>query len=293
MLLLKKWFRFFFETFIENQYKWSDSPDRADILWALGRLLHCPQIKARAGKWRIEKRKSVGSDKWETIAIVLKCFWVRILYICNKYFSMSLRRYVTSRFFVMQVLAALAIVFVLGFLLIHWLTYATNHGQVIVVPNLARLTEDQVEEKLDKLNLEYVLLDTVDYNPSYPKMSVVEQEPAAGMEVKEGRKVYIKLNSNGYTSVKLPNLIQQTFREVEATLHALHLEVGNKEYVPDIGKDMVLEIRLNGKILKPGDKVLKSSKIDLILGDGKAGFEDGEVDSTAVEVEKVDGPELQ
>jgi len=195
---------------------------------------------------------------------------------------MSLRRYLTSRIFFVQVLSAIAIILVIGYLFMHWLTYATNHGEVIKVPNLARLTEDQVEEKLEELNLEYVMLDTVDYNPSFPKMTVVEQDPIAGMEVKKGRKVYIKLNSNGYTTVKLPNLIQQTFREVEATLKALHLEVGEKEYVPDIGKDMVLEIKLNGKILKVGDKILKSSKIDLVLGDGKAGFEDA-TDSTNVD----------
>jgi beta-lactam-binding protein with PASTA domain len=194
---------------------------------------------------------------------------------------MSLRRYLMSRVFVLQVLCAIAIVFVVGFLFMHWLTYATHHGDVIVVPNLSKMTEDEVEDKLDKLNLEYVMLDTVDYNPKYPKMTVVEQDPVAGMEVKEGRKVYIKLNSNGYTSVKLPNLIQQTFREVEATLRALHLEVGEKEYVPDIGKDMVLEVKMDGKILKAGDKILKSSKIDLVLGDGKASFDD--VDSTSVE----------
>jgi hypothetical protein len=40
----------------------SYNPDRADILWALGRLLRCPQIKARAGKWCIEKPKSVVSE---------------------------------------------------------------------------------------------------------------------------------------------------------------------------------------------------------------------------------------
>ncbi len=187
---------------------------------------------------------------------------------------MSLGRYLTSRVFFAQLLAAVAVIGLLGFLLIKWLTYATNHNQVVVVPNLERFTEDEVEERLDKLNLDYVMLDTVDYNPAYPKMTVVEQDPVAGMEVKEGRKVYIKLNSNGYTSVKLPNFIQQTFREVENTLKALHLEVGDKEYVPDIGKDMVLEVKMNGKVLKPGDKVLKSSKIDLVLGDGNAGFED-------------------
>jgi hypothetical protein len=32
---------------------------------------------------------------------------------------------------------------------------------------------------------------------------------------------------------------------------------------------MVLEMRYKGRNIKPGDKVLKSSKIDLVLGDGK------------------------
>ncbi len=201
---------------------------------------------------------------------------------------MSLRRYLGSRIFFVQIFSAMVIVLVIGYLFMHWLTYATNHGEVIKVPNLSRLTEDQVEEKLGELNLEYIMLDTVDYNPSFPKMTVVEQDPIAGMEVKKGRKVYIKLNSNGYTTVKLPNLIQQTFREVEATLKALHLVVGEKEYVPDIGKDMVLEVKLNGKILKAGDKILKSSKIDLVLGDGKTGFEDV-ADSTNVDI--IENPE--
>ncbi len=78
------------------------------------------------------------------------------------------------------------------------------------------------------------------------------------------------------------NFIQQTYREAESTIKSLHLEVGKIEYVPDIGKDMILEVRMNGKILKPGDKIKKSSKIDLVLGDGKTGFEDLE-DSTMVE----------
>jgi hypothetical protein len=37
----------------------------------------------------------------------------------------------------------------------------------------------------------------------------------------------------------------------------------------ETGKDMVLEMRYKGRNIKPGDKVLKSSKIDLVLGDGK------------------------
>jgi hypothetical protein len=48
----------------------------------------------------------------------------------------------------------------------------------------------------------------------------------------------------------------------------LGLEEGTITYV-NLGKDMVLEMRYKGRNIKPGDKVLKSSKIDLVLGDGK------------------------
>jgi hypothetical protein len=36
---------------------------------------------------------------------------------------------------------------------------------------------------------------------------------------------------------------------------------------------------MNGKKIKPGTKVLKSSKIDLVLGDGKVVFEETASDS--------------
>ena len=85
---------------------------------------------------------------------------------------MSLRHYLTSKVFLIQVLIAVAIVAIMGFLFMHWLTYTTNHGEEITVPNLSKLSEQQVGEQLDALNLEYVLLDSVDYNKDYPKHSV-------------------------------------------------------------------------------------------------------------------------
>ena len=193
---------------------------------------------------------------------------------------MSLRNYLTSRVFFVQALAALAILAVLGYFFVHWLTFTTDHGHEITVPNLAKLTEEQVEEKLDELDLDYVLLDSVDYNSDYPKFSVVEQDPLPGAKVKEGRKVYIKINASGFSSVRIPDLIQKTYREAVPTLKALGLEDGTITYIPNLGKDMVLEMRCKGRNLKVGDHVLKASKIDLVLGDGKESYVE-EVDSTA------------
>ena len=199
---------------------------------------------------------------------------------------MSLRKYLTSRVFFAQSLAALAILAVLSYLFMHWLTFTTDHGHEITVPNLAKLTEEQVEEKLDELDLDYVLLDSVDFNSDFPKYSVVEQDPLPGAKVKEGRKIYIKINASGFSSVRIPDLIDKTYREAVPTLKALGLEEGTITYIPNLGKDMVLEMRCKGRNIKAGDRVLKASKIDLVLGDGKESYVE-EVDSTATPIEEM------
>ncbi|KDN55743.1 PASTA domain-containing protein [Flavobacterium seoulense] len=192
---------------------------------------------------------------------------------------MSLRKYLTSRAFFTQVFLAALIIALLGYLFMHWLTFTTDHGNEITVPDLSKLTEEQVEEKLDELDLSYVLLDSVDYRSNYPKYSVVQQDPLPGEKVKEGRKVYIKINSSGFSSVRVPDLIEKTYREAVPTLKALGLEEGTITYIPNLGKDMVLEMRYKGRNIKPGDRVLKSSKIDLVLGDGKASYEEEVTDT--------------
>ncbi len=203
--------------------------------------------------------------------------------------SMSLRAYLTSRVFFAQILAAMAIVGVISYLFFHWITFTTHHGQEITVPDLGKLSAEQAEEKLAAIDLDYIILDTVDFRPDYPKLTIVEQEPKAGSKVKEGRKIYIKINASTYTMVSVPDLIEKTYRQAVPTLEAIGLLEGTITYKPYLGKDMVLELRLNGKKLKAGDKVLKSSKIDLVLGDGKVTYEET-IDSTVVDTTQM--PEI-
>jgi beta-lactam-binding protein with PASTA domain len=196
--------------------------------------------------------------------------------------SMSLRAYLTSRVFFAQILAAMAIVATISYLFFHWITFTTHHGQEITVPDLSKISAEQAEEKLAAIDLDYIILDTVDFRPDYPKLTIVEQEPKAGSKVKEGRKIYIKINASTYTMVSVPDLIEKTYRQAIPTLQSIGLLEGTITYKPYLGKDMVLELLLNGKKLKAGDKVLKSSKIDLVLGDGKVTYEET-IDSTALD----------
>ena len=192
---------------------------------------------------------------------------------------MSLGNYLKSRVFFAQLIAAISIIAILGYLFFHWITFVTHHGDEITVPNLSKLNEDQIKERLDELDLDYLIIDTVDYNPKFPKLAVVEQEPTAGSKVKRGRQIYIKINSDTYKMVAIPDLIDKTYRQAVPTLKSIGLEDGEITYVPHMGKDMVLEMRINGKKVKPGLKVLKATKIELVLGDGKVVFDESEIDS--------------
>ena len=192
---------------------------------------------------------------------------------------MSLRKYLTSKVFFRQIMIAFVIVAILAFVFFNMLSFITNHGQEITVPNLSKLSVEQAETKLENLELDYVLLDTLDYQEEFPKFSVVEQEPKKGSKVKANRKVYLKINAAGYAYVTLPDLIEKTYRQAEPTLKSIGLEVGTVTYKPYLGKDMVLEMKHKGVAVKPGSKIMKTSKIDLVLGDGKIAFDETEIDS--------------
>ena len=160
---------------------------------------------------------------------------------------MSFRKYATSRVFFIQIVAAITVLVLLIFVCMYWLTFTTNHGQEITVPDLRKLSEEQVEQKLNEVDLTYVILDSVDFEKGYPKYSVVQQDPIAGAKVKEGRKIYLKINSSGFASIRLPDLIEKTYRQAGPTLASLGLLEGKITYKPYLGKDMVLEVWSNGK----------------------------------------------
>lgn len=187
---------------------------------------------------------------------------------------MSFFRFLFSKTFLIQlVLAAIAIVVVV-FLALQWLDFSTNQEQRIEVPDLARLTLDEVDQKLEELDLRREILDSASFDPEYPPFSVMEQAPRAGKHVKENRKIYLTLNPSGYRKVEIPqNLIRKTRRQVEPTLRSLGFEIGTITYKPDFAEDVVLEMRHKGEKLEAGMTLIKTSKIDLVLGDGSGRFD--------------------
>lgn len=182
--------------------------------------------------------------------------------------ALSLLNFLKSKVFLKQLVFAVIALIVFCFLMLQYLKYSTNHGEFIAVPELKGKTLDVVEIELDDATLNMVIQDSANYNPNYPPYSVIDQAPKAGALVKEDRKIYLTLNPSGYRKVAVPNVIRRTFRQAKPTLEAIGFTIGEITYADDIGKDEVLSIRHNGDRLRVGDLLPKTSKIDLVLGNG-------------------------
>ncbi|WBL21726.1 MULTISPECIES: PASTA domain-containing protein [unclassified Zunongwangia] len=196
---------------------------------------------------------------------------------------MGLFKFIFSKTFLIQLVLAIILVVVLVYGAMQWLEYTTNQGERIEVPNLAELSLSEVETLLDENDLRYEILDSANFNPDYPRFSVIEQVPRAGKFVKENRKIYLTLNPSGYRKIVIPDLIRRTKRQAVPTLKSLGFEIGEITYKPDIAEDAVLELRHNGELIESGDELMKTSKIDLVLGDGSGSYRRPTEDSTEIE----------
>ncbi len=199
---------------------------------------------------------------------------------------MSIIQFVKSKVFLKQLVIAFVGLIVSVFVIKIVLKIATNHNQKIEVPNLSKLSLEDVAMKLDELDLDYIVIDSATYNPDYPKFSVIEQNPEAGEFVKQKRKIYLTLNPSRYRDVMIPNLNGRTKRQAISELRAIGFIVSpDFIYVNDIGKDVVRGLRHNGKIINPSDKLEKNSIITLILGDGGMGQDPVQTDSINNDIE--------
>lgn len=146
----------------------------------------------------------------------------------------------------------------------------TRHGQYLTLPNLKGLSFEKAEQVLEEKKLRYLITDTV-FVEGMPKSAVVEQNPIPNSKVKEGRIIYLSINSNTAASVMMPNLINSSLRYAETVLNGLGLKLGEVTYKPDIAQNAVLDQLWNGRSVQPDTKIPKGSYINLVVGDGSGG----------------------
>jgi eukaryotic-like serine/threonine-protein kinase len=179
----------------------------------------------------------------------------------------NLKAFFRSKAFLYSII--LAIIFIAGSMIVlnNWLSTYTLHGESITVPDLRGMTEERLERFIEDKHLRYKIVDSL-FQVGKAPGTVLEQDPAPNSKVKENRTIYLTVNSSKPPKVKMPNLIDVSFRQAEAMLESYGLVVGNTIYKPDLAKNAVLSQQYNGRAIAPGTEIFKGSTIDLVLGDG-------------------------
>ena len=192
------------------------------------------------------------------------------LYIfANRLYNMSFIKFITSKVFFKQIFLAVLTLVILGFLVLKWLDFTTNHGEFVIVPDLKGKSMKTAQIELNDKTLKLEIQDSANYNPKYPKFSVIDQQPAAGEQVKEDRKIYVTLNPSGYRKVAVPEVLNRTFRQVKPSLEALGFRIGDTTSIDNKAKGLVLHLIYKGDTIMPGKKLKVTSTIDIVIANGK------------------------
>jgi beta-lactam-binding protein with PASTA domain len=169
-------------------------------------------------------------------------------------------------------IGVITIVLLLGTL--RYLDIYTNHDSTLIqVENLEGLTASKAIVKLESMGLQSEVTDTV-YKDGAKKLSVINQNPEAGLMVKPGRKVYLVINTDKVPMVMVPDLAEKTsLPQARNILLRRYLKVGNiiKEVTASVrtkNDEPVLAQYESGttNVIKPGTLIERNSKIDLVVG---------------------------
>ncbi len=165
----------------------------------------------------------------------------------------------------------LMVLIVIGLLIgtMSWLDTYTNHGNEIVVPDLTELRRDEASQILNESGLKCEVVDSI-YVKGAKLGAVVEQIPEAGSTVKSGRTIYLIINSNTIRKVSIPDIRDVSLRQAEAVITSVGLIVDSVEYVPSEYKDLVQDIKSDGRLLAAGERIPEGSKVVLLVGRGAA-----------------------
>ena len=146
-----------------------------------------------------------------------------------------------------------------------WLDSYTHHGESHVVPDVKNKTVTAAHAALRSQLLKGTVTDSV-YIKGMPNGIVLEQKPASGARVKEGRMVYLMVTTTDVPVVKLPDLIDNSsFRQAEAKLKAMGFRLTEPEFV--VGEqDWIYGIKYRGRLLKTNDPIPHEALLTLCVG---------------------------
>ena len=175
--------------------------------------------------------------------------------------------FITKKSFVVNLIAAVLLGFLLIFLFLQTLNLLTRHNNYIKVPDIKGKKIEEAQKILEDQGFEIEVQDSVFFD-TVPPLTVMKQLPLPNEMVKVNRTVYLTINRVHAPLVVMPNFIGQTFRSVQMQLRTLGFKLGDTTYKPDFAAGSVLDQIYNGSSVRPGMTIPMGSRISLVLGAG-------------------------
>lgn len=172
-----------------------------------------------------------------------------------------------NKYFWVNIIAMVVVVFVLLFVVLKGLDIYTRHGEAVVVPDVKGMGVEEAEKVFRNHGLNCIVSDS-SYVKTLPAGSILEYNPAAGQKVKEGRTIYITINTLNIPLQTVPDVADNSsLRQAEARILAAGFKLAEIQYVAG-EKDWVYGVKYKGRELSIGDKVPTGSVLTLLVGNG-------------------------
>lgn len=176
-------------------------------------------------------------------------------------------KFITDKPLWANILAGIAIIFVVILLFFGSLDWVTGYGKYEKVPSVAGQHILSAQKILEDKGFEVQIQDSI-YIDTIAKQAVIRQTPEADALVKIGRTIYLTINRVIPPQVEMPNLAGFSIKSAEMYLQSIGLKLGYITYQPDIARNAVLQQMYNDAIITPGTKIPIGSTISFVLGSG-------------------------
>ncbi|MDE5608241.1 MAG: PASTA domain-containing protein [Muribaculaceae bacterium] len=163
------------------------------------------------------------------------------------------------------------LIIIAGFIALWFITAClsswTHHGEEVRVPDVKELPLEMAAETLDRSGFSHEVVDSV-YEAKTRPGSVVNQIPSGGSTVKPGRTVYLTVVATTPKSVTVPDFMNVSLRQAQASFEGLGIKSVRVEYIPSEYKDLVLGATVAGREIHRGERIPMSSAVTLRVGTG-------------------------
>lgn len=178
-----------------------------------------------------------------------------------------------SSYLLLNLLAMVVVVVLLGVGVKYGLALYTHHGEGIMVPKVQGMTYNKARLLVDQEGLVILVADS-GYNKQMPADCILAQTPGPGTKVKEGHIIYVTVNSPQSPSFTIPDIVDNSsVREAEAKLMAMGFRLLPPQTVPG-EKDWVYGIVCRGRRVSNGDRIPIDYPLTLLVGGGGLGEQD-------------------